>query len=328
MVNARAVLKLKLEHIIVLQAVSLPSVAWGRAMLLAKELDALRRKTEILLADTRMDGTTRREAEDLKSRINQTAGDTPDWLATCDLKEVLVPANVAISAPGWTAIEFLQVVKPLYPLAESITSAQRFIALMHDRVRRLPNPEHESRFSGDPLKAAEFLFDRTEALIYAANHWGGPECLLQAALASQEMGRLRDPRFVFPALAATSFESRLAGVACLAFVWSDEGTAKLKLMAEEDPDRACGNHRYGPTASRAERGRVRCSAIRRRMTRTSECGNSPVRHWMRTMDRGGRCSNRSVTNCGNFPQSQINNNLGLADFSTILRALPLLTLIF
>jgi hypothetical protein len=224
------------EQLVALQAVSLPSVAWGRAMLLAKELDALRRKAEILLTDTKMDGTTRRAAEELKSRINQMAGDTQDWLATCDLKEVSVPANVAISAPGWTAMEFLQIVKPLYPLAESITSAQRFIALMHDRVRRLPNPEHESRFSGDPLKAAEFLFDRTDALIYAANHWGGPECLLQATLASREMGRLRDASFVFPALAAASFESRLAGVACLAFVWSDEGTAKLKLIAEEDPD--------------------------------------------------------------------------------------------
>lgn len=50
------------------------------------------------------------------------------------------------------------------------------------------------------------------------------------------MGRLRDARFVFPALGAASFESRLAGVACLAFVWSDEGTAKLKRMAQEDPD--------------------------------------------------------------------------------------------
>jgi hypothetical protein len=127
-------------------------------------------------------------------------------------------------------------VKPLYPLAENITSAQKFIALMHDRVRRLPNPEHESRFSDEPLKAAEFLFDRADALIYAAKHCGGPECLLQAALASRELGRLRDPRFVFPALTAKSFETRLAGVACLAFVWSDEGTARLKRMAEEDPD--------------------------------------------------------------------------------------------
>lgn len=107
---------------------------------------------------------------------------------------------------------------------------------MHDRVRRVPNLEFESRFSNDPGKAAEFFFDRTDALLYTANQWGGPECKLQAMLASHELGHLRDPRFVFPALDAKSFETRLAAIACLAFLWSAEGNDRLKHMADNDPD--------------------------------------------------------------------------------------------
>ena len=59
---------------------------------------------------------------------------------------------------------------------------------------------------------------------------------LLAALASHELGLLRDPRFVYPALGAKSFETRLAGIACLAFLWSDEGNDQLKAMTETDPD--------------------------------------------------------------------------------------------
>jgi hypothetical protein len=224
------------EQLEALQSVSLPSVARGRALLLAQEIEAFRLRVVRLLTETTMDGATRREAEALKSHIEQMAELTKDWLAACDPNDVSVPGDVSVSAPGWTAMELLKVVKPLYPLAENITSAQKFITLMQDRIRRLPNPEHESRFSDDPLKAAEFLFDRTDALIYAAKRWGGTECLLQATFASRELGRLRDLRFVFPALQEKSFETRLAGVACLAFVWSDESTARLKRIAEEDPD--------------------------------------------------------------------------------------------
>jgi HEAT repeats len=146
-----------------------------------------------------------------------------------------LPNEVSTAVPGWTALELLQAVKPLYPFAENITSANKFISLMHDRVRRVSNPEFESRFSGDPDKAAEFFFDRTDGLLYTANQWGGPECKLQAMLASHELGCLRDPRFVFPALDAESFETRIAAVACLAFLWSAEGNDRLKRMVN-DPD--------------------------------------------------------------------------------------------
>jgi hypothetical protein len=59
---------------------------------------------------------------------------------------------------------------------------------------------------------------------------------LQAMLAGHELGRLRDPRFVFPALREKNFEIRLAAVACLAFLWSDEGNKRLRRVAVNDED--------------------------------------------------------------------------------------------
>jgi len=168
--------------------------------------------------------------------IEQTADATLEWLASPGPDEPSLPSEVMTEVPTWTAAEFLQVVKPLYPLAGEIESTHKFIRLMHGRVRRIANPEFDSRFSDDLRAAAEFFYDRTDALIYAATHWGGPECFLQATIAKQELGRLRDPRFVFPALEVRCFETRLAGVACLAFLWSDEGNERLRRMATDDPD--------------------------------------------------------------------------------------------
>jgi hypothetical protein len=95
---------------------------------------------------------------------------------------------------------------------------------------------YESRFAKDTRVAAEFLHDRTDALLHIAKKWGGPECALQATLAANELGLLRDPRFIFPGLEAKSFEIRLAAIACLAFLWSDDGNERLRLAAMNDPD--------------------------------------------------------------------------------------------
>jgi hypothetical protein len=224
------------EQLEAFEAVSLSCAAKGRAMLLAHEIKTLHRKVIELLTAAKMDGTTRREAEGLKERLEQAAQATLKWLATCGSDGLSLPGDVSTAVPCWTAMEFLQVVKPFYPMAENITSTNKFITLMHEQVRRVPNPEFDSRFSDDQRKAAEFLFDRTDALLYTARQWGGTECCLQAMLASRELGRLRDARFILPALDAKSFEARLAAVACLAFLWSDEGNDRLKRMVNEDTD--------------------------------------------------------------------------------------------
>jgi hypothetical protein len=219
-----------------LGTVSLPWVAKGRALLLLKETHTLQRELEEITADNSIDGATCNEVHTLQHSIEKMAERTRYWLDSCHVDDTCIPAEIDTSVPGLTSEELLTILKPLYPQAEKITSPTQLITLKHNSIRRIPNPAFMSRFAKEPRVAAEFLYDRTDALIYAAKQWGGPECCLQAMLASNELGLLRDPRFVFPALKSKSFESRLAGVACLAFLWSNEGNERLREIAVKDID--------------------------------------------------------------------------------------------
>jgi hypothetical protein len=60
------------------------------------------------------------------------------------------------------------VLKPLYPAAKEMSSPHRLAGLISKKIRRFPNPEFESRFSKVPHKAFEYLYDRTDALLFAA----------------------------------------------------------------------------------------------------------------------------------------------------------------
>jgi hypothetical protein len=122
---------------------------------------------------------------------------------------------------------------PLYPSAQKLTDSNRLVGLLK-KVRRIPNPIYTHRFCKDHQKAAEYVFDRTDVLLFAATRWGGHECCFQAMLAKSQLGLLRDARFVFPVLKRESFEERLTGVACLAFLWSDKGNQLLREIATSD----------------------------------------------------------------------------------------------
>jgi hypothetical protein len=112
----------------------------------------------------------------------------------------------------------------------------QLIALLYDCVRRVPNPGYVNRFSKEPLEAAELLFDRADALLYAAQKWGGHECRFLARTARGELGWLRDERFILPALQAEDMKARLVAVACLAFLWSDESSKRLRELVINDPE--------------------------------------------------------------------------------------------
>ena len=47
---------------------------------------------------------------------------------------------------------------------------------------------------------------------------------------------LRDSRFVYPAARSPIFEERIKAVACLAFLWSEEGIGLLRDMILTDPE--------------------------------------------------------------------------------------------
>jgi hypothetical protein len=213
----------------------LASTAIGQAMLVAAEADDIRSKLDALLSRG-LDWSTRREAETLLSRVREVLDEASRWLGACDNpSQFALPQEVSRDVPCWTSYELLDILYPLYPALRKDDNTQ-LISLLYDSVRRIPNPRYVSRFSKDPLEAAEFLFDRADTLIYAAQKWGGYECRFLARTARNELGWLRDERFILPALAAEDMKARLAAVACLAFLWSEENSRRLRQMAVEDPE--------------------------------------------------------------------------------------------
>lgn len=214
----------------------LRSLAAGRVLHLVTQAKDILRKVDDILIDTNCDGTTHREANDLRRQVSECEQSALNWLSSHASETQNLPAEVSMEIPGWTGKDIFPILLPLYPFANETKSAKKVTLYLAQSIRRIPNPEYRHRFSDTHNTAVAFLFDRTDALLYIAKQWGGHECCLQAMIARNELGLLRDPRFVFPAFESSDFEVRLAGVACLAFLWSEEGNRLLKEVATSDPD--------------------------------------------------------------------------------------------
>jgi hypothetical protein len=217
---------------------SLPSVAIGRAMLVKTEAETLTNTIEEFLRKTAVDSATNHEADSIREAVSDILEVTSRWLVNSDIDYLHIPRDVSLAIPGWTAAELLKIFRPLYPAAKKMRSPNQLTSLISKKIKHFPNPEFESRFSKMPHKAAEYLYDRTDALLFAATRWGGHECRMQAMMARSEIGPLRDPRFVYPALKSVTFEERLRGVAGLAFLWSDCGRELLRQVALNDTESA------------------------------------------------------------------------------------------
>jgi hypothetical protein len=215
---------------------SLPSVAVGRALLVKAEAEALTNNIDDLLRETAVDSATRHEAELLREEVSGITEAASRWLVNGAIDCLDIPRDIFLTFPGWTAAELLEVLKPLYPAAKGMESPNRLTTFVKKKISRFLNPEFESRFSKEPHKASEYLYDRTDALLFAATRWGGHECRMQAMMVRGEIGALRDPRFVYPALKSVIFEERLRGVAGLAFLWSDWGNELLRQVAMNDTE--------------------------------------------------------------------------------------------
>ncbi|HEY0377218.1 MAG TPA: hypothetical protein VGC87_09695 [Pyrinomonadaceae bacterium] len=223
------------ENLRTLSTCSLVTVAAGRAMMVVAQTKAFLDELGCLFEDGRLDVVTREEAETLHATISATAKDAEQILSSHS-KDLDLQTDVALTIPGWTAEELLPIIKPFYPRAQNVETPNELVRLLDKDIRRFPNPNFESRFSKNPSSAAEYLYDRTDALLFIAKQWGRFECRLQANFAWNELRWLRDPRFVFPALESKDFNRRLAAISCLAFLWSDEGNALLKRIAVDSPD--------------------------------------------------------------------------------------------
>lgn len=221
------------ERIEALNNCYLPSAAIGQALLIGTEVEDMRGKLDAFLG-RKMDWSTRREAEVLHRRASEILADSRQWLDGHNQSTFALPQEVSRDVQCWTSHKLFEVLYPLYPVLRKNNDPTQVIALLYDQVRRVKNPHYINRFSKEPLEAAEFLFDRTDALLYAAQKWGGNECKFLARTARTELFWLRDERFILPALKAEDMKARLAAVSCLAFLWSDEAKTQLRQVAVED----------------------------------------------------------------------------------------------
>lgn len=224
------------EELATLKLCSLPTVAIGRAMLALTETADVLGDLNLLRSGGHLHGEQQQKAAELLNDVAEIADLAHEWLDEYGINDSRLPQSVHTEVPGWTINELLEVIRPLYPRLQTIQKNSQLLGLMGDAIRRVPNPEYVNRFSPNQRAASEYLFDRTDALIYAAKQWGGHECCLQATLAGNELGHLRDSRFVLPALDNEHFSIRLAAVACLAFLWSDIGKERLRSVMVNDPD--------------------------------------------------------------------------------------------
>lgn len=211
----------------------LPTVAVGRARLLAAELRDLMARLDAVSAVGEPDGMARQDLERFRHVLQEALDSVEPWIRM----EVEQPQNLDRSIPGWTDRDLARAYEPICPAAQRLRTTIEITRYVGKNLRRVPNPQFRSNRDPNPAYSVRFLFDRTDALLYAARHWGGRETRLQASAAAETLGPLRDPRFVYPALRSAEPEMRIRGAACLAYLEpTPEGHALLAEAARSDPD--------------------------------------------------------------------------------------------
>lgn len=221
------------ESVNTIETCRLPGVKQGRMLLLQRETDKFRRTFLKMLSTGKINSETRRSVEDLLRETERIARAAQERLR--NNSEESLPTDVTTKVPGLTAAELMEAYRPLYPMVNGIKDVNRMIVLCSRYLRRIPNETFTSRFSSIDGEAADHLFDRAAALIYAAIKWGGRECRYQALIARHELGLLRDPRFVLPELKSDDYEKRVSAVACLAFLQAEEVNKSLYCILQNDP---------------------------------------------------------------------------------------------
>jgi hypothetical protein len=222
------------EQLTALSGCSYPSIALGRALLIQLDLKRVKLSTERLLKTKSGSAEVRGQAESFLAQVLEINNQLQSWFNDNSRLLLDYPFQINPMPPTWTGAELHTFLKPFYPVLQNTADPNHVIRLLFDQIRQVPNPHYRSRFSRDPDEASPFLFDRTDALIYTAQKWGGYEAYFQASLAAFNLGLLRDVRFVLPLLKMRQFDDRLAGVACLAFIQTEAAMERLRVAAIQD----------------------------------------------------------------------------------------------
>lgn len=201
----------------------------GRAMELEVAILSLQEKASALASE---DSYTPHGALE----VSRESGRAIQELQPLKVTDDLLPERLQQTMEGYTPVELIRVLEPHYHAASGAEGAQDIVPNLAGAIWRIPNEAHTRRFDTDDSKAAEYLFEKTDALTYVARRWGGREAIMQANLALHMLGRLRDHRFVLPLLASSEVEARLTGIACLAFLQPDGAVETLTDLGEGDPE--------------------------------------------------------------------------------------------
>lgn len=219
-----------------LKTSSLSRIAIGNARLLIVECTEFEEKVKSLLLK-KLDAGSREKMTELSKIISDSKHKALNILSSISQSEWTdLPHNVNTDVPGITSDELKKIFMPLHHLININLNSKRVVVWFWDLIRRIPNPNFKNRFVVESQEAAEFLFDRADALIFAGVKWGGLECAFQARTAKSELGRLRDHRFVIPELSNPDQRKRIIAVCCLAFLSGENGNEELLKLVKQDKE--------------------------------------------------------------------------------------------
>lgn len=214
----------------------LPMAAVGRVLLIAEETNQIQEELKELIGSKDATADVQRGAERLTCEVAAKLSETLELLKTYHPGISEIPMEVTTAVPGLTSQELIELLYPFYPPARRPTRSHKVVGLIGDAIRRVPNPLFLSQFDKNPNRAAKYLFDRTDTLLYITIQWGGRRARVQSHTARHELGRLRDVRFILPALRSPDFIVRLTATACLAFLPEEASIKALKHVAAQDAE--------------------------------------------------------------------------------------------
>jgi hypothetical protein len=210
---------------------ALPTVAAGRAMLLV--LDASQQAAALARCQSakRIDPPTRARAAALQAKVEHLATQALEWLG--QHPTIVLPEGVRMGRSGSLQV-CLEDVRVACEAIEGATP-QRLSILIQRELRRVLGYRKMER-QGHIRHWHQGCFDLTDVRLLVARTWGGRECCAQAVRANHALGRLRDARFVYPAVRSPDPRDRLTAVACLAFLPSRRGIAHLSELGRQDAE--------------------------------------------------------------------------------------------
>jgi hypothetical protein len=214
----------------------LPSVAFGRMKLLDAEIQYILEEVKKLLLLNRIIGFSKGEVSAFLDCVSKKKLQTENWIKEREKSFADLPENVQSIVKGWTATKLKEIITPFYYRVATGKNKATLPSLIDGWIRRIPNPNFQRTNLKDSLLATEYFYDEVDALMYVGKKWGGVESRHHASIAYNEIGLLRDPRFIIPALDSKDFNNRLCAVSCLAFLPSEDGNAKLFQLATKDID--------------------------------------------------------------------------------------------